>query len=155
MSKGRAVAGALAAAAVAVPVIVSWEGWERVAYADPVNVITACAGATAGITRRTYTDAECEALLLRDVVDHAWRINSCLPENLPTETRAAFISAAYNIGTGAFCKSSMSKKALAGDLKGACESLSLWNKAGGRVLPGLVNRRADERRLCERGLRPL
>lgn len=153
MSKGKAVAATLAAAALAVPAIVRWEGWERVAYKDPVGIITACAGATKGVTQRTYADAECEALLLRDVVDHAWRINTCLPADLPTETRAAFISAAYNIGTGAFCGSSMSRKALAGDLKGACASLSLWTKAGGRELRGLVNRRADERTLCERGLK--
>jgi lysozyme len=101
---------------------------------------------------RAYTDAECEALLLRDVIEHGRSIQGCLPESLPVETRAAFISAAFNIGSSKFCGSSMSRKARAGDLRGACAALSLWINAGGKPLKGLISRRAAERQLCEQGI---
>ena len=46
----------------------------------------------------------------------------------------------------------MSRRALAGDLRGACEALMLWTRAGGREVRGLVNRRTAERKLCLEGL---
>jgi len=42
----------------------------------------------------------------------------------------------------------MTKKANAGDMRGACDSLLLWNKAGGKVVNGLTVRRQKERALC-------
>lgn len=149
----RAVAALFGAAALATPLIVQWEGWERVGYRDPVGLATACAGTTKGaVVGKTYTDAECEALLVRDVISHGQAIKRCLPDALPVEAHAAFISAAYNIGAAKFCGSSMSRRSLAGDLAGACAALSLWTKAGGVELRGLVRRRQAERSLCERGL---
>ena len=47
----------------------------------------------------------------------------------------------------------MSRKAKAGDLRGACEALMLWNKAGGKVVRGLTRRRTAERDLCLEGLK--
>jgi lysozyme len=96
--------------------------------------------------------AQCDAMTLRAVAQFDHAIAPCLPQSLPTQTRAAFISAAYNIGAGAFCASTMARRAKAGDLRGACDALLLWNRAGGRVVRGLVNRRHAERRLCLRGL---
>ena len=40
----------------------------------------------------------------------------------------------------------------AGDIAGGCTSLTWWNKAGARVIRGLVNRRADEYQMCMEGL---
>ncbi|PJE29977.1 hypothetical protein CVM39_08810 [Pseudooceanicola antarcticus] len=60
------------------------------------------------------------------------------------------------MGAGAFCGSSMSRRALAGDLAGACDALLMWNKARmkGRLQPvrGLTRRREAERDLCLQGL---
>jgi lysozyme len=51
----------------------------------------------------------------------------------------------------------MSRRALAGDLRGACDALLMWTKARGNgrlvVVRGLVNRRNAERALCLRGLK--
>ncbi|MCP6769773.1 glycoside hydrolase family protein, partial [Klebsiella pneumoniae] len=63
------------------------------------------------------------------------------PDTIPDGAYAAFLSLDYNIGTGAFCKSSVRAKANAGDLKGACDAILLYRKAHGIVLPGLVKRR--------------
>ncbi|PRG74053.1 glycosyl hydrolase, partial [Burkholderia multivorans] len=69
------------------------------------------------------------------------------------------VSFAYNVGAGAYCGSTTAKRFNAGDWKGACRALNeadngrpQWVTAGGRVLPGLVKRRAEERALCERDL---
>lgn len=148
-----AIAAIFAACGAAAPVVLQWEGWENKAYADVVGVWTACAGTTRGVKPgQTFTDPQCESLAARELVEYGVAISPCLPREMPVESRAAFISAAYNIGPKAFCSSSMSRKALAGDLAGACASLSLWNKAGGREVRGLTNRRRDERKLCEEGL---
>jgi lysozyme len=150
------VGAVLAAAAVAVPKIADLEGKRNVGYQDPApgKYETICFGhMQPGVLGKTYTDQQCADLLAQDAVKNGLAIANCLPAELPLETRAAFISAAFNIGTGNFCTSSMSRKALAGDLPGACASLSLWIKAGSKELPGLVRRRREERALCEKGLR--
>lgn len=153
MSKARIVAAGVAASiALATPLVAKWEGLRQDPYKDIVGVSTVCYGHTANVQTRRYTVAECKALLERDLSRHESGIRKCLPPDLPVEVRAAFVSAAYNIGVKAFCGSSMARKANAGDLAGACRSLDLWVYAGGRKINGLVNRRTEERRLCEGGL---
>lgn len=154
------LAATLAASAAALPGIVKWEGWVTKAAPDPVGIITACSGVTKGVVaNRVYSDAECRDLLAREVVEHGLAIEPCLPAELPLQTRAAFISLAYNIGPGAFCQSTLSRKARAGDLAGACNELPRWVTAqtprGRKTLPGLVKRREQERQLCLEGVASL
>lgn len=150
----KGVAAVLAAASVAVTGIAAHEGWINAGYRDPIGVATACAGHTGpdAVLGKTYTDEQCAALLAQDAVKHGLDIAPCLPDELPTNTRAAFISFAFNVGAAKFCGSTLSKKAMAGDLRGACAELPKWTYAGGKQLPGLVSRRARERALCESGL---
>lgn len=151
----RLVASVLAAAGLAVTGIAAFEGKRNTGYKDPApaGYETICWGHyQPGVLGKTYTDDQCVGLLAQDAVRAGLDISPCLPDELPIEARAAFISIAFNIGTGAFCKSSMSRKALAGDLRGACDALSLYVYSGGVKLPGLVNRRAAERSLCLRGV---
>lgn len=157
MTPAQRVAAVLAAAAVAVPTIAVYEGKVNFGYADPgprgVTLPTACYGSTKGIVLgKRYTDQECAEKLAADAVTHGLDIAPCLPEALPVKTRAAFISFGFNVGTAAFCKSTLSKKALAGDLRGACAELSKWDRSGGVVMKGLTRRRVAERALCEDGL---
>lgn len=56
----------------------------------------------------------------------------------------AMVSLAYNVGLGNFSGSTLLKKHKAGDYAGAKMEFAKWNKAGGRVMAGLTNRRADE-----------
>ena len=51
------------------------------------------------------------------------------------------------MGSEAFCNSTLARKANSGDLAGACAELSRWTRAGGVVWPGLVKRRALERKV--------
>lgn len=146
---GAAAAGVIAAA---VGIIQPWEGRRFIPYYDIVGVLTWCDGETRGKPKASYTSAECDTILAKAVLEFEQGIRPCLPAVMPIKTRGAFVSTAYNIGVGGFCGSSMSRKALAGDLKGACDALLLWNKAGGKVVKGLVNRRAAERKICLEGL---
>jgi lysozyme len=151
-TKKSLIAGSAAAIALSITLIKPWEGRELTPYYDIVGVLTWCDGETKGTPKARYTDAECDSILAQSVQQYEAQIRPCLPADLPDPMRGAFISTAYNIGSGAFCGSSMSRLAKAGDLRGACNALLAWNKAGGRVVKGLVNRRAAERALCLKGL---
>lgn len=59
----------------------------------------------------------------------------------------ALVSLSYNIGSGAFSKSTLLKKLNNKDYKGAADQFLVWNRGGGRVLKGLVRRREAERAL--------
>ena len=56
----------------------------------------------------------------------------------------ALVDFCYNLGVGRLQTSTLRRKVNAGDLDGAKEQLMLWVRGGGRVLPGLVKRRAAE-----------
>ncbi len=55
----------------------------------------------------------------------------------------------YNVGTGAYKSSTLLLKHNAGDYAGAAAEFDKWIYANGQVLQGLVNRRAEERKLYE------
>ncbi|WP_165830734.1 lysozyme [Phenylobacterium soli] len=148
------MAAVFASAAIAAPLVVNREGWVTKTYSDPVEIPTACAGVTKGVVAgKTYTDEQCEQMTAQALVQHGLEVAHCLPENLPTDTRAAFLSFSYNIGSAGFCASRVAQLARAGRLGEACGALRLYVFAGKKKLPGLVARRAEEQALCERGLR--
>lgn len=60
----------------------------------------------------------------------------------------AIMSWAYNVGTGAACRSTLVRKLKALDYAGACRELLRWDRFQGKPLPGLTKRRQDEFRLC-------
>lgn len=133
----------------------SWEGESTVAYRDIVGVPTICFGETRGVRigdRETH--AGCVRMLGNRLVEFETGVDRCLdhPEKIPDKSYAAMISVAYNIGVTAFCGSTMARRLNAGDVAGACDALTAWNKAGGKVVTGLVRRRAAERALCREGL---
>lgn len=137
--------------AAAIALIGTWEGVRTVAYRDIVGVPTVCFGETRGVKMGDrYTMEECRAMLGDGIVEFEAGMRKCLakPDAVPEKAYVAFLSLSYNIGTGAFCKSTVARRANAGDVKGACDAILAFNKAGGRVVQGLVNRRADERRIC-------
>lgn len=57
----------------------------------------------------------------------------------------ALVSFVFNIGTGAFLESTCLRKLNDGDRSGAADEMLRWNKQKGKVLAGLVTRRAAER----------
>lgn len=152
---GRAAttAGVVSAAfmAAAVPFIGQWEGLRTTAYQDIVGVWTVCYGETRGVRPGdTYTVAECNEMLSREVVAFHQSLTRCIP-SLPTQpvgVQVAVVSWGYNVGTGAACRSTLARHLNAGDVVAACNQLPRWNRAGGQVVRGLTNRRISERELC-------
>lgn len=57
----------------------------------------------------------------------------------------ALVSFSFNAGLGALQRSSIRMRYNRGDIEGAADAFLMWTKAAGRVLPGLVKRRRDER----------
>ena len=76
-------------------------------------------------------------------------IGRCVKVPLYQHEFTAYASLTYNIGGKAFCSSTLVRKLNAGDYAGACAEIPRWNRAGGKVIPGLDNRRAHERAVCE------
>ena len=142
-----------AAAALAVSTVAFYEGTVQRTYRDPIGIITACTGHTGPELQmgQTFTREQCDDMLAKDLLQHAAALD-CIKTPLADGQKAAFLSFAFNVGNGAFCGSTLARKANAGDMRGACAELSRWTLAGGRELPGLVKRRAAERALCERDL---
>ncbi|MCA0433510.1 MAG: lysozyme [Proteobacteria bacterium] len=126
------------------------EGFRGEAYRDPAGVWTIGFGHTSAAgppevrPGLRVSRAEGEAIFLRDVDQVARRVQRLVTTHLSDRQFSALVSFAYNVGTGAFASSSVLQVVNAGDLARVPERLTLWNKAGGRVLPGLVKRRAAE-----------
>ncbi|WP_425070631.1 lysozyme [Sagittula sp. S175] len=144
--------------AVAVPLVGKWEGLRLEPYRDIVNVLTWCYGETQGTPKASYTKAECDAMLGKRILQyragmHKRYTPETLARRLTAQRDAALSSVAYNVGVAGFGGSTSVKRLNAGDIAGSCEALTWWNKAGGRVVRGLVNRRAEEYDLCMFGVR--
>lgn len=86
---------------------------------------------------------------LQDTSKFEGALKRCVTAPLHQYEYDAAMSLAYNIGATAFCGSTVVKRFNAGDYAGACAAFEMWNKAGGKVIRGLVNRRARERAQCE------
>ncbi len=143
-----AAAGGLMALTVAM--VTNFEGYESKPYRDVVGVLTVCYGHTGSdiIPTKTYTKAECDALLEKDLAIVAKVVNPLIKVNIPDYTRAALYSFTYNVGTGAFSRSTLLKKLNAGDQAGACNELKRWIYAGGKPWKGLMTRREVENAVC-------
>ena len=146
---------------VAVPHVGKWEGLRTTAYLDRIAsppVWTVCYGETRGVKQGdTYTVAECDRMLGAGLLEyraglHAYFTSETIDGRLTAERDAAYVSLAWNAGIRAAGKSTATRRLNAGNIAGGCEALTWWNKAGGRVIRGLVNRRADDYELCMVGL---
>ena len=153
MARKTRLVGGIGAAAIAL--VGAWEGLRLTAYRDVVGVPTVCYGETLGVKLGDkHTEVECDAMLLSSLQRHEAGMRKCLkaPDAIPAKSYVAFVSLTYNIGVGAFCKSTARKRLDAGDVRGACDAATWYTRAGGRKITGLVNRRSAEHELCLQGL---
>jgi len=141
--------------------IIPWEGLWMTAKVDKIGTgkpVTVCYGATKAElpdlkVGQKFTAQQCKDLLQKSLPKYWNGISPCLHVDIPDEPKAALISAAYNAGPAAVCKSPMVEKMNAGSLKEGCEAFRGWYvRAGGRVVKGLINRRNGEADLCLEGL---
>lgn len=148
---GTAAASVLAAAMAFVG---PWEGMKTEAYLDRIAqppVWTVCYGETRGVTAGSrHTPDQCAAMLMDGLADFRTALIGCIPSlpDQPQGVQVALTSWAFNVGTGAGCRSTLARRANAGDWRAACDQLLRWDRAGGVVVRGLTNRRQAEHRLC-------
>jgi lysozyme len=119
----------------------------------PGDVPTIGFGETKGVKagdRTTPTRAL--VTLLSSVGGYEAAVKRCAPVPMHPHEYAAFVSLTYNIGSGAFCSSTIAKKLNELDYVGACREILRWDKAGGRVVRGLTARRQTEYRQCTGGV---
>lgn len=150
-----AIVGTVAAALLFVS-IPKDEGTKFIPYKDIVGVWTVCSGDTKNVTPGVKQTAEqCQTRLEQQLAAHAAPVMKCTPtlnEQGRDYQRAAAVSLAYNIGDGAFCKSTVNRLFVAREWKRGCNAFLAWNRAGGRVVPGLTARRQREVAVCLKGL---
>lgn len=153
MNKPRMIAASLAVSAVCLVGIAGYEGYRGEAYLPTKNdVPTIGFGETAGVKIGQKTTPDRALVqLLKSTEAHADGIRQCIKVPLYQHEFDAYVSMAYNIGVGNFCKSTLVKKLNAGDYTGACSEMKHWVYQKGKVLPGLVRRREAEYRQCMGG----
>ena len=134
--------------------IKDFEGFSSTSYLDVVNIPTIGWGNTFYEDGRKVKLGEqiskTDALKLLEVVanrDFADKIFPSIKVKVSQNQFDAMVSLAYNIGTGAFLKSTLLKKVNAGDFAGAGEEFLRWNKANGKEVLGLTRRREREKQL--------
>lgn len=128
--------------------IKQFEGFREDAYRDIVGVWTIGYGFTKGVQpgdhmTREEADARLYEELASEGYESAVRV-ACAPQEPNQNQFDAMVCLAWNIGVTGFKKSTVVKAHNRQDFAAAARAFSLWNKAGGKVVNGLVRRRAAE-----------
>ncbi len=133
----------------AVELIAEFEGCKLKAYRCPAGVLTIGYGHTAGVKEgdRLASEEEAKALLKEDLAKYGGYVNACVKNKtisfvLTQNQFDALTSFCYNCGNG-----NLQKLVAKRDAAAIAEKLLAYNKAGGKVLPGLTRRREAERAL--------
>lgn len=96
---------------------------------------------------RIFSKEEVNGILRADLQRFERGVLLFCPVNLTQGMFDSLVSFSFNCGLGTLQRSTLRQKLLRGDKAGAAEELLKYTKGGGKVLPGLVKRRQDERAL--------
>ena len=128
-----------------------FEGCRLAAYQDSVGVWTIGYGWTQPVNGvpvgkgMTITQEIADSLLRSGLVQYEKGVTGLVKVTINQNQFDALVDFAYNLGVKALEGSTLLKKLNAGDIKGAADEFLRWNKSGGKVMPGLTNRRKAER----------
>ena len=86
---------------------------------------------------------------LRDVQAFEGALKQCVNVPLYQHEYDAYVSLSYNIGSKAFCGSTLVRKLNAQDYAGGCREILRWDKFKGKPVRGLTLRRERERAQCK------
>ena len=131
--------------------IKEFEGCKLTAYQDSVGVWTVGFGSTGRDVCKglSITQDEAEKRLRKHLEGVERAIDRLVTVPLTQGEFDALCSFVYNLGEGAFAKSTLLKMLNASDYDGAAQQFLRWDKAGGQVLAGLTRRRQAEMRRFE------
>jgi lysozyme len=134
-----------------VDLIRTFEGLRLKAYKCPAGVWTIGYGSTGPhVTEgKVITRDEAEGLLVNDLRRFEQAVEQYCPVTTDNQF-AALVSFAFNLGPESLRTSTLRRKHNEGDYVGAAAQFARWTRAGGRVLPGLVKRRAAESALYQK-----
>lgn len=128
-----------------------FEGYERFPYECSAGKLTIGVGHVIrpgeSFPVKGLTESEATELLCKDMEKFEARVLDLVTVPITQNQYDALLSLVFNIGAGAFEKSTLLKKLNAGDYEGAANEFTRWTRGGGKVLPGLVKRRAAEKAL--------
>lgn len=130
--------------------IKDFEGCRLKAYLCPAGVWTIGYGHTQGVKPdMVINQLQAERFLRQDLKRFEDAVIALVKVPITLNQFSALVSFAYNVGTGALYDSTLLRKLNKKDYKGAANEFLRWNKAGGKVLPGLTKRRLAEKDLFE------
>lgn len=141
---------AISLSATALVAIVLHEGYKENAYIPVAGDIpTIGFGTTSGVKLGDRTSPE-KALqvALKDINNFEGALKQCVKVPLSQGEYDAYISLSYNIGSSAFCRSTLVKKLNEQRYEESCKEILRWNKYKGKELPGLTKRRQEEYLKC-------
>lgn len=137
-----------------IDLVKEFEGLRTKAYKDSAGIWTIGYGTTARaglgidpVEGMEITEAEAEYYLQKGLEKFSTEIAGVFTRPINENQFGACVSLAYNIGSGAFKRSSVVRNFNSGDTKKAADSILMWNKSGGVILNGLKRRREAERAL--------
>ena len=130
--------------------IKKFEGCELEAYKCAANVLTIGYGSTKGVKEGdTITQEEADKLLLHEIEEYEGYVNDLVKVKLEQNQFDSLVSWVFNLGPANLKASTMLKFLNAGDYHLIPSQIKRWNKAGGKVLEGLIRRREAEALLFE------
>ena len=153
MAFTRVKIAALSLSAAALVGLAVHEGYRGEAYIPvPGDRPTIGFGDAQGVQMGQRTDPVRALIRLNQQADTFQReMRACIGDvPLHQHEWDAFVSLAFNIGSGAFCRSTLVRKLkeTPPDYQGACDQILRWDKFQGKPLAGLTKRRQDEHRKC-------
>lgn len=130
--------------------IKKFEGCELEAYKCSAGVWTIGYGHTKGVEEgMTITKDQAEEMLLEELVEYERAVEEAVHNQLDQCMFDALVSWTYNLGPTNLNSSTMLKVLNAGEYDEVPSQIKRWNKAGGKVLEGLIRRREAEALLFE------
>lgn len=139
-----------------IALIKKFEGLRLKAYPDPATggepwTIGYGTTSSAGVGKikkgMSISEVQAESMLVRSLDAYELAVMHALNKPPTQHQMDALVSFAYNVGITNMKRSSVVKYLNAGEPTKAAMAFLLWNKAAGRVMPGLTRRRAAERDL--------
>ena len=95
---------------------------------------------------KVWSDGGIDAILRSDLARFESGVIRLCPSTADHQSHFdALVSFSFNVGLGSLQSSTLRMKYNRGDYQGAADELLKWVRGGGRILPGLVSRRQDER----------
>lgn len=134
-------------------IIANLEGCRLNPYQCSAGVWTSGIGHTAGVKpTQNISEQDAARNLIADIIMTERAVDKCMPVIMPQPVYDAVISLAFNIGSGAACKSTLAYFIRHGEWSQACQQLPRWVYVNGVWNKGLNNRRAVELKHCMKGV---